>query len=210
MAKRKARPVGSDVPIRQENPSRDFIHPASPEDIAELLAALPPEDLAGLVGITLRRVPWRGYDADDSFGYYDPHDREISLRAFPADLRLYTDQRGPTERERREFDPFCQNWQRGRHGWYLQWDEDSLRRFYLYDVLLHEIGHHVADRGKPVGKTRRSANEAFAHDYARHWRRTLDGGSQRGEARRPGLPISDRSSAVAGDRPPADGDSGMH
>jgi hypothetical protein len=25
----------------------------------------------------------------------------------------------------------------------LQFDSSSLRRFYLYDVLLHEVGHHV-------------------------------------------------------------------
>jgi hypothetical protein len=25
----------------------------------------------------------------------------------------------------------------------VQFDEESLRRFYLYDVLLHELGHHV-------------------------------------------------------------------
>jgi len=174
MGKRGRARAATPVPIRQDNPSRDFLHPASVEDVAELVAHLPPEDLSELTAINLRRVPWSSYERDDAFGFYDPHDREITLRAFPSDLRLYIGGREPSERERREFDPFCRDWRRGPHGWYLQWDEASLRRFYLYDVLLHEIGHHVADRGKPVGKTRRSANEAFAHDYARRWRRRLD------------------------------------
>ena len=173
--KRGRRGPDSPVPIRADNPSRDFLHPAGPAEIAEVLAALPPADIAGLAGITLARVPWTRYDRDDSFGFYDPLDREITLRAFPADLRLYAWGREPSDRERREFDPFCANWQRGRDGWYLQWTEESLQRFYLYDVLLHEIGHHVADRGKPIGKTRRSANEDFAHDYARRWRKALTG-----------------------------------
>lgn len=163
------------MPIRQENASRDFFHPATAEDIAEVLAQLPPADLAGLNGIVLRRVPWSSYERDDSFGWYDPVDAEVSLRAFPADMRLYAGGREPTERERREFDPFCREWRGGPGGHYLQFDEPALKRFYLYDVLLHEIGHHVADRDRPVGKTRRSANEAFAHDYARRWRRAIEG-----------------------------------
>ncbi len=177
MGKRTHRGIDARVPIRLENPSRDFYHPVTPQDIAELLVRLPADDLRGLEMITLRRVPWSSYLRDDSFGWYDPHDRDISLRAFPVDQRLYVGERGPTERERREFDPFCTNWQRGRGGWYLQWDDESLRRFYLYDVLLHEIGHHVADRDRPVGRTRRSSHEDFAHDYARRWRRALLGES---------------------------------
>ena len=83
--KRGRRGPDSPVPIRADNPSRDFLHPAGPAEIAEVLAALPPADIAGLAGITLARVPWTRYDRDDSFGFYDPLDREITLRAFPAD-----------------------------------------------------------------------------------------------------------------------------
>ena len=28
-------------------------------------------------------------------------------------------------------------------GWVRRFDPDALKRFYLYDVLIHEIGHHV-------------------------------------------------------------------
>jgi hypothetical protein len=41
-------------------------------------------------------------------------------------------------------------------------DLDTLRRFYLRDVLMHEIGHHVDSRN-----TTREARERFADEFAR-------------------------------------------
>ncbi len=48
-------------------------------------------------------------------------------------------------------------------GSYIQFDLESLRRFYLYDVLIHEIGHHVErDTGRGPGP----ASERFAKWFA--------------------------------------------
>lgn len=44
----------------------------------------------------------------------------------------------------------------GHRGITIAFDEESLRRFYLYDVLLHEIGHHV-DRRRKFGGAERYA-----------------------------------------------------
>jgi hypothetical protein len=34
----------------------------------------------------------------------------------------------------------------------MNFDTGSLRSFFLYDVLLHEIGHHINQRGRGVGR----------------------------------------------------------
>ena len=48
-----------------------------------------------------------------------------------------------------------------RDGYVLQFSEDTLRAFYLRDVLLHEIGHHV-DRSNFFSK-----KDAAAERYAK-------------------------------------------
>lgn len=59
----------------------------------------------------------------------------------------------------------------------VAWPGDTLRRFMLYDVLLHEIGHHVLqhERRAPAGRIVRTRDhEAFADRFARRWRERLE------------------------------------
>ena len=58
----------------------------------------------------------------------------------------------------------------------VTWPEDTLRRFMLFDVLLHELGHHVLrhERRAPTGRIVRTRDhEAFADRFARRWRERL-------------------------------------
>jgi hypothetical protein len=59
----------------------------------------------------------------------------------------------------------------------VAWPGDTLRRFMLLDVLLHELGHHVLqhERRAPAGRiVRTSDHEAFADRFARRWRERLE------------------------------------
>jgi len=59
----------------------------------------------------------------------------------------------------------------------VAWPEDTLRRFMLFDVLLHELGHHVLqhERRAPTGRIVRTRDhEAFADRFARRWRKRLE------------------------------------
>lgn len=61
----------------------------------------------------------------------------------------------------------------------VAWPGDTLRRFMLLDVLLHEIGHHVLqhERRAPSRRiVRTSDHEAFADQFARRWRERLEAG----------------------------------
>lgn len=54
-----------------------------------------------------------------------------------------------------------------------QWPRLAVRRFFLYDVFLHELGHmQIID---PDAKTarRRFASETLAQRFANQWRRKL-------------------------------------
>jgi hypothetical protein len=54
-----------------------------------------------------------------------------------------------------------------------QWPEIAVRRFMLYEVFLHELGHLqvVLPRARRV--RRRFASETKAEEFAIHWRRLL-------------------------------------
>lgn len=54
----------------------------------------------------------------------------------------------------------------GKGGALLTFDESSLRLFYLYDVLLHEVGHHV-DRESNADNTDRYAHWFAEFQHAR-------------------------------------------
>lgn len=59
----------------------------------------------------------------------------------------------------------------------VAWPGDTLRRFMLFDVLLHEIGHHVLqhERRAPARRIVRTRDhEAFADRFARRWRERLE------------------------------------
>jgi len=56
----------------------------------------------------------------------------------------------------------------------VRWPGDSLREFMLFEVLMHEIGHHLLqhNKGKRTGRvTRTGDHEAFAHLFALRCRR---------------------------------------
>jgi hypothetical protein len=59
-------------------------------------------------------------------------------------------------------------WKPDHSGWWLIFSESSIRQFYLFDVLLHEIGHHVdrRSRRRDTASSERYA-EWFAQEYAR-------------------------------------------
>jgi hypothetical protein len=58
-------------------------------------------------------------------------------------------------------------WKQNDSVWSLEFDQSSLKRFYLFDVLLHELGHHVDRRirGRDTESAERYA-EWFAQEYA--------------------------------------------
>ena len=58
-------------------------------------------------------------------------------------------------------------------GTQVTWQPEELRRFFLLDVLLHELGHHRVqhEAGKRSVRTRRTADhEATAAAWAVRWR----------------------------------------
>src|SRR5438034_8206957 len=56
-----------------------------------------------------------------------------------------------------------------------QWPKLAVRRFMLYDVFLHELGHLQVVNSRSAKVRRRFAMERFAQEFADYWRCTLWG-----------------------------------
>jgi hypothetical protein len=133
------------------------IHYLTPDDVRVLLGRLPEKLWERLLEVHfndrgLGRRRW---------GYVNRAHREITICAIPSSVSGYT---------ARELgcSPSTFGAMRGK-----QWPRLAVRRFLLYNVFLHELGHlQIVD---PDAKTlrRRFASETLAQRFANQWRRKL-------------------------------------
>ena len=131
----------------------DRIHYITPEDVQIVLSRLPVEEYSQLKAVHCNDQAW----GNRLLGYTNRGRREIALCALPPRVSL-------TRYLRRGQSPRQFGAKRG-----AQWSELAVRRFMLYDVLLHEIGHLqliVPDSKNPK---RKFAGETLAQEFAESW-----------------------------------------
>jgi hypothetical protein len=151
-------------------------HPASRADVLRVLGAAGPEALYGLRAVELRQADGALPGGHMVFG---------CLR-IPARILLFEQPRSPWRRSgalgpiglstltragaQVAFDAATDTTT-------ITWPDDTLRRFMLLDILLHEIGHHVLQHhhGKRLATVVRTRDhEAFADRYARTLRKRCE------------------------------------
>jgi hypothetical protein len=139
------------------NPGCDRRHYITEEDVLVILSRLPAETWQRLhtVHFTDRS---RGAHI---LGYVHRGRREISICALPPRISLTRFLiKGQT----------CTEFGAERN---VQWPLIAVRRFMLYDVFLHELGHMQLIDAKRRSEKLRFAKEKYAEGFADHWRRKL-------------------------------------
>lgn len=150
--------------VLEENPSRDYFHPCAGEDCHKVLSRLPVQLTDSVKAIVLRRLP----RLDERLGiearkrYYC-----VIMNSFPRSLSLDW-ARKPGEATFRHFAPWCSQWVHGPSGWQLKWTAQEVKRYYLYHLFLHEIGH----LNEPARGNLKNS-EVFAENFALEWARRL-------------------------------------
>jgi hypothetical protein len=133
----------------------DRVHHVNEEDVRVLLSRLPIESYH-----RLRAVHVNDRSIARRFGYVTHGRREIVLCALPPRMSL---RRALVKGQTPELFG-------ARPG--TKWPPLAMRRFLLYDVFLHELGHL-----QMVDETRSSrlrfAGEKLAHEFATEWRDRL-------------------------------------
>ena len=135
-------------------PHGDRIHWVTEEDVRVVLSRLPPETYRRLRAVHMNDMS-RGARV---LGYVTKGRREIALCALPPRVRL-------TAALDRGQSPKTYGARRN-----AQWPPLAVRRFMLYDVFLHELGHlQLVDENRKSERLR-YAREAKAEEFAALWR----------------------------------------
>ena len=135
------------------------IHYLDADDVRTLLARMPEH-----LWERLRAVHFNDRSVGKRrAGYVNAGHREITLCAFPASVSCtnYTGRKWGIS-------PETFGAARGR-----QWPRVTVRRFFLYEVFLHELGHLQLVEPNAKNDRRRFASESLAEAFAKHWRRVL-------------------------------------
>ena len=145
---------------------KDFVRPFDCTDVIEILKLIPQKMLCGLTSIALlggaKRQAKIANSGLWSYGRYRL--TRIYLCAYPRSQMQWTTRHFSFPSARLAYLRAGVKVTHKSGQWHLAFTEQSLRRFYLWDVLIHEIGHHV-DRFHRDQSTSRA--ERFAEWFAR-------------------------------------------
>ncbi|GHT44445.1 hypothetical protein FACS189454_01840 [Planctomycetales bacterium] len=165
---------GEEKPIfYMENPSKDFYYPATIEEIKETLKLLPREHTEIITHIWLDKIKKKDYQHGKAAqGEFICGSKVylIKLYAVSIDNKMFFGKTKPSNKPLSFYKPYCTDLQHGKDGWYLQWTEDCMKKYFLEKLLLHEIGHcvdSVYQRCWSKANTRKKEN--FADNYAVIW-----------------------------------------
>ena len=158
------------VPIYVADLHEAFVRPVEARDVSQVLDHVPTKFLKGLAGIWLLGGTTKQAKSHLlRYGCYRD-DGWIYLHAFKKSWLSQRWGRKPKPSTVEEYLRAGAQWVREESGWCLQFNPVSLKRFYLYDVLLHELGHHVDHR---ISSRNKRAAEAYAEWFAREQARAL-------------------------------------
>jgi len=152
--------------VLRENPSRDYFHPVTEDDIRSALSRLPKRVVRPLKAVLLSRLSardaWRGVEARRRY-------QCVVLYAFPRSMEMVWPGATFSDAAQRHYQPWGSAWSVRDGCTILTWTVEELRRYYLFHLLLHEIGHLNQPPFHSL-KRRESYAENFALEWARKWR----------------------------------------
>lgn len=138
----------------------DRVHYVNEENVLVVLSRLPRE-IWKMLRVVHFRDQIRFYGGGRGAGYtYHGGPAEISLLALPPRVSLAS---YLTRRQSPRLFGATRN---------FQWPRLAVRRFLLYDVLLHELGHAQVIE-KPSKGQWKKAKEAKANEFAEYWQTLL-------------------------------------
>lgn len=153
-------PVGGDARYIVQPSGAGYVHPVTVDEIRERIARLPAEFREGIEVVQLSRMtrkrglfPCYGMQWGPNIYLYPIEESLQELYVHP-----------PLPSQQIEAKMFGGKWTRQDGYWKLSWTRESIRDFYLNNVLIHEIGH-VHDRRNTNSADRERFAEWFAVEY---------------------------------------------
>jgi hypothetical protein len=149
--------MAHDIRFHVLRPGGDRIHHVTEQDVRVVLSRLPRQLWSRLCAVHFNDCS-RG---NRTLGYVTRGHREVALCALPPRMSL----RWSLSKGQRPEDFGAT---RGS-----QWPELAIRRFLLYEVFLHELGHLQVIDEEARTERRKFAREKVAEEFAIRWCKTL-------------------------------------
>jgi hypothetical protein len=149
--------MSPDIRFSVSPPGGDRVHHITEDDIRVVLSRLPEEAKSRLRAVHFND---RSRGAR-TLGYVNRGRREIAMCALPPRMSLA---RFLAKGESPRY------WGAVRGA---QWSSLAIRRYLLYDVFLHELGHLQVVDASAKAERRKFAMETKAEEFAAFWRRRL-------------------------------------
>lgn len=151
--------------VRIEPTKADFIFPVTVEEIKETLERIPEKYLKGIKAVLVPTGTKKQVKVLNSLFCYGEYWREcVFLHPYPRAMlsMKYTSQLKPSDLI--EYRRAGAEISEIGSGTEIRFNEESLTRFYLCDVLMHEVGHHN-DQLKRTKRKREGFANWFATEY---------------------------------------------
>jgi hypothetical protein len=152
---------GGDYRIIVQDPGKGFMHVVTPAEVRARLAQLPAEFIEGLEVVQLSRMTRKKL----SFPCYGMQ-WGSALYLYPIETELTELYYQPPQTcQQIEAEMYGGRWiHQAPNTWKLEWTLESIKNFYLNNILIHELGHLLDDRNNGHVARERYA-EWFAIQY---------------------------------------------
>jgi len=162
--------INDDLPILiQDNPSRDFFFPLSVEEVFEALKALPKNEYEGITHIWLRRLKKTDFINNEkplAEFICGSGVRVIVLYPWERTMLQNFGVKKPSNRKINEYQRYGVDIKKSGNSWKCKWNINNLRKYYINNLLYHEVGHHVDWYFRYWSKANLKQVEEFADQYA--------------------------------------------
>ncbi len=157
----------------EDNPSKDFFFPVTAEQVRKTLEKLPKEHSKELTHVWFRKVKRTDYQNGNAVqGSFISGSgvNLIVLHPFPNDLKMRFGDKKPELKQLKFYAPYTTQLGSDENGWFLKWEVERIKDYYLERLLLHEIGHHIDSMYHRFwSKAYKQKAENFADNYAVVW-----------------------------------------
>lgn len=156
-----------------DNPSRDFYFPVTVDEVKKVLKQLPKEHIDHLTHIWFQKIKKSDYLNGKTFqgsficgsGVY-----LIVLHPFPTDNKMRFGKTKPIKKILNFYKNYTAELHEDNDGWFLQWTEETIKKYYMDNLLLHEIGHSIDSFYKRYwSKATEQKKENWADNYVAVW-----------------------------------------
>ncbi|MCI5192692.1 MAG: hypothetical protein D3915_06135 [Candidatus Electrothrix sp. AU1_5] len=159
--------ASNEIVIKYENTHEKFLMPVSSNDIATAINSLPVAFTRGLKGVILLSGSNKQLKVSRGnlfcFGIYYAHC--IFLFPYPKDQLVVSSQSLPAPHIQREYERAGAIYCRKNNLWFRTFTKESLKKFYLREVFVHELGHHVDRHKKRTAEKSEIYADWFATEY---------------------------------------------